>query len=42
VLSYWYEEVEEIEDMVDYDPEGAAMWIAELFQTDSIQPSMLD
>jgi len=42
VLAYWYDDVGDIEDMVDYDPEGAAEWISDLFATDSIAPSMLD
>jgi len=42
VLSYWYDDVGDIDHMVDYDPESAAEWISDLFATDSIQPSMLD
>lgn len=41
VLAYWYDDVEGIEDMVNYDPDEAATWIADLFQTDSVTPSML-
>ena len=41
VLAYWYDDVEGIEDMVNYDPDEAATWIADLFKTDSVTPSML-
>jgi predicted glutamine amidotransferase len=40
VLSFWYDDVDDIEEMVNYDPEGAAEWISDLFATDSIAPNM--
>lgn len=42
VLAYWYDDVEGIEDLVDYDPDEAAVWIEDLFRSDSITPSMLN
>ena len=40
VLSFWYEDPS-VEDFVEDDPEEAAVWIEELFTTDSVSPSML-
>ena len=43
VIGYWYDDLaeEDLTTMVEQDPEEAAVWIEELFHTDSIQPSML-
>lgn len=40
LLSYWYDDVEDIANLVDEFPEDAAEWIADLFSTDSITPSL--
>lgn len=40
VLSYWYSDVEDIELLVNRDPEEAAVWLEDLFRTDSVTPSM--
>lgn len=42
LLAYWYDEIEGIEDLVNSDPDTAADWIADLFASDSISPSMLN
>ena len=43
VIGYWYDDLaeEDLTTMVEQDPTEAAIWIEDLFQTDSIQPSML-
>jgi hypothetical protein len=43
VIGYWYDDLphDELENMVEQDPEEAAVWIEDLFRTDSIQPSMI-
>lgn len=41
VLSWWYEDVDNIEAMVDNDPDGAAEWIEDLFTTEAVTPSWL-
>ena len=43
VIGYWYDELagEDLDTMIQQDPEEAATWIEDLFNTDSIQPSML-
>jgi len=45
VIGYWYDDLGtegELEDMVEQDPMEAAIWIEDLFRTDSIQPSMIN
>ena len=42
LIAYWYDDVEGITDLINDDPDEAACWIADLFRTDSIQPSMLN
>lgn len=42
VLGYWYEDMEEVDELVEDFPETAAEWIADLFATDSITPSLCD
>lgn len=41
LLSYWYDDLDGIEDLVDEDPDCAAEFIHELFASDSVTPSML-
>lgn len=41
VLSYWYDDIPDLESLIEDDPIEAAEWIEDLFRTDSIQPSML-
>lgn len=40
VLSYWYSDVDDIESLVVKDPDEAAIWLEDLFRTDSVAPSM--
>lgn len=40
LLSYWYDDVDDVAEMVEDFPETAAEWISDLFQSDSITPSM--
>jgi hypothetical protein len=42
LLSYWYDDVDDVFDMVEDFPETAAEWIADLFQSDSISPNLID
>jgi hypothetical protein len=44
VIGYWYDDLDngELEQMVSEEPNEAAMWIEDLFRTDSIQPSMIN
>jgi hypothetical protein len=42
VLMYWYEDLDGIEDLVNEDPMTAAEWIADLFDTDSFSPSLIN
>ena len=42
LLAYWYEDIDGVEDLVDEDPDTAAEWIADLFSSDSIAPSLID
>lgn len=41
VLSYWYEDVEDIENLPYLDPDDAAVWIDDIIRTDSVTPSWL-
>lgn len=41
LLEYWYDDLDDIADLVDEDPDGAAEFISDLFATDSITPSLL-
>lgn len=41
LLAFWYDDVESIASLVDDDPEEAAIWIEDLFRTDSVTPSLL-
>lgn len=41
LLSYWYEDVDSLADMVYEEPATTSEWIEELFTTDSITPSLL-
>ena len=41
LLAFWYDDVESIAALVDDDPEEAAIWIEDLFRTDSVTPSLL-
>lgn len=41
LLSYWYDDVDDVEELVDEFPDTAAEWISDLFSTDSITPSLL-
>ena len=40
LLSYWYDDLDDVAEMVEDFPETAADWISDLFATDSISPSM--
>jgi len=42
LLSYWYDDLDDVEDLVEESPDVAADWIADLFKTDSITPSLID
>ena len=41
VLNYWYDDIDEIDELVKDDPFTAAEWIADLFDSDSISPSLI-
>lgn len=41
LLAYWYEDMDDVVELVEDDPLGAAEWIADLFSTDSISPSLI-
>jgi hypothetical protein len=41
VINYWYDDVPDIDQLINDDPEEAAVWIEDLFRTDSVTPSML-
>lgn len=41
LLAFWYDDVDSIAALVDDDPEEAAIWIEDLFRTDSVTPSLL-
>jgi hypothetical protein len=41
LLSYWYEDIDGVEELVEDDPGTAAEWISDLFDTDSITPSLI-
>jgi hypothetical protein len=41
LLTYWYDDIEDIGTLVDDDPIEAAEWLYDLSRTDSIQPSLL-
>lgn len=40
LLSYWYDDLDDVAELVEDFPETAADWISDLFATDSISPSM--
>ena len=40
LLAFWYDDIENIGDLVAESPEDAAEWITDLFETDSIAPSL--
>lgn len=42
LLGYWYDDMDEVDELVEDFPETAAEWIADLFQTDSITPSLYE
>lgn len=42
LLTYWYDDLEGIENLVTDDPETAAEWLMDLFETDSIAPSLIN
>lgn len=42
LLSYWYDDVDDVEDLVEDFPETAPEWIADLFASDSIAPSLIN
>jgi hypothetical protein len=42
LISYWYDDVDGVTNLVEDDPDEAACWIADLFRTDSVTPSLLD
>lgn len=42
ILGYWYSDIEDLPALVEDDPEEAAVWIEDLFRTDSVTPSMLN
>lgn len=42
LLAYWYEDIDDIGDLVETYPEIAAEWITDLFVTDSISPSLIN
>lgn len=42
LLSYWYDDVDDVEELVEDFPETAADWISDLFATDSITPSLIN
>ena len=41
LLAYWYDDIEGVDDLVMDDPETAAEWLLDLFETDSISPSLI-
>lgn len=41
LLTYWYDEIDDIGALVEQDPIEAAEWIYDLIRSDSIQPSLL-
>ncbi len=41
LLAYYYDDVDGVEALVESDPSEAAIWIEDLFRTDSVSPSML-
>lgn len=43
VLSFWYDDLplQQLTQMATQDPEEAAVWVCELFESDSIKPSWL-
>ena len=42
ILGYWYSDIDDLPALVADDPEEAAVWIEDLFRTDSVTPSMLN
>ncbi|HCK78723.1 MAG TPA: hypothetical protein DHW34_01765, partial [Actinobacteria bacterium] len=44
IINYWYDDIGEgydLEEMVMQQPDEAAVWIEDLFRSDSVTPSML-
>lgn len=41
LLAFWYDDVDSLAALVDDDPEEAAIWIEDLFRSDSVTPSLL-
>lgn len=41
LLSFWYDDIDSLAALVDDDPEEAAIWIEDLFTSDSVKPSLL-
>ena len=42
ILGYWYRDIDDLPKLVEDDPEEAAVWIEDLFRTDSVTPTMLN
>jgi predicted glutamine amidotransferase len=42
LLTYWYDDIDEVESLVNDDPFTAAEWIADLFDTDAVSPSLIN
>jgi hypothetical protein len=40
LLNYWYDDCDFVDELVYDDPEQAAEWLADLFTTDSVSPSL--
>lgn len=41
VINFWYDDTPGVAEFVEDDPEEAAIWIEDLFRTDSVTPSMI-
>ena len=41
LLSFWYDDIDALASLVDDDPAEAAIWIEDLFRSDSVKPSLL-
>jgi len=42
LLAYWYEDMDDVQELVEDFPDTAAEWISDLFTTDSISPSLIN
>ena len=41
LLAFWYDDIDSLASLVDDDPSEAAIWIEDLFRSDSVTPSLL-